>query len=82
MLTILLAPGIFRDEKGFYEEVSRYLNYLKSSALRPGFEEILYPGEPEMRTAAKRSEKGIVIDDQTWSEMVAAGLRYGVKIDG
>ena len=81
MLTIILDPGIFRDKEGFYEEVSRYLDYLKSSALRPGFEEILYPGEPEIRTAAKRSEKGIVIDDQTWREMVAAGLRYGVRIE-
>jgi len=80
MLSIILDPGIFRDKDGFYAEVTRYLAYVKSSALRPGFEEILYPGEPEMRTAAKRSASGIVIDDQTWSEMVAAGLRYGVTI--
>jgi hydroxycarboxylate dehydrogenase B len=81
MLTIILDPGIFRDEEGFYEEVSRYLEYVKSSALRPGFEEILYPGEPELRTAASRSESGIVIDDRTWNGMVAAGLRYGIRLD-
>jgi hydroxycarboxylate dehydrogenase B len=81
MFTIVIDPGIFRGKDGFYREVSRYIEYVKSSALRPGFEEILYPGEPEIRTLEKRSAEGIFIDDRTWNEMVAVGLQYGVTID-
>lgn len=80
MLTILMDPGLFRDKDGFYQEVEDYVDYLKSSALRPGFEEILYPGEPEIRVAEKRGKDGIFIDDRTWGEIVAVAAKYGVAI--
>jgi hydroxycarboxylate dehydrogenase B len=81
MFTIIIDPGLFRDKDGFHREVNRYIEYLKSSALRPGFEGILYPGEPEMRISEKRSVEGIFIDDQTWNEVIAVAERYGVTID-
>jgi hydroxycarboxylate dehydrogenase B len=81
MLTIMIDPGVFRDRKGFYQEVNRYIDYLKSSALRPGFEEILYPGEPETRFATKRLQEGILIDENTWAEIVTVAAKYGVAVN-
>ena len=69
MLTILIDPGTFRDAAGFHAEVARYIDYLKASPPRPGFSEVLYPGEPEARTEKHRTEHGIPIDATTWNEI-------------
>lgn len=81
MLSILIDPTVFRDGDGFQLEVSRYLDYLKSSALRPGFSEILYPGEPEIRTAEKRAKEGIEIDDRTWGEITILTAKHGLSVE-
>jgi hydroxycarboxylate dehydrogenase B len=39
---------------------------LKSVAPAEEFDEILLPGEPESRSRADRSEKGIPLPDATW----------------
>ena len=80
MLTILIDPGVFREADGFYAEVTRYIDYLKGSPLRPGVSEILYPGEPEARTERYRTEHGIPVDDTTWSEIGAVAQRLGCTI--
>ncbi|MGH9628441.1 MAG: malate/lactate/ureidoglycolate dehydrogenase [Bryobacteraceae bacterium] len=80
MLTILIDPGLYRDRDDFYAEVIRYIDYLKGSPLRPGFGEILYPGEPEERTQKHRTEHGIPIDDATWNEIVEVAQRAGAKL--
>ena len=77
MLTILIDPAVFRDLDGFNAEVSRYIDYLKASPLRPGFTEVLYPGEPEARMERQRTGHGIPVDDTTWSEIVAVAERLG-----
>lgn len=80
MLTFLVDPGCLRDAEGFYAEVTRYIDYLKASPLRPGFEEVLYPGEIEARVAAERTGRGIPVDDTTWHEIGEAAARFGVKM--
>ena len=80
MLTIIMDPGRFREKTEFYQEVNRYIDYLKGSALRPAFGEILYPGEPEIRTEEKRSQEGIFVEDKTWSQLVSVAARYGLTI--
>jgi hydroxycarboxylate dehydrogenase B len=80
MLTIILDPALFRDSEGFYREVIRYVDYLKGSALRPGFQEILYPGEPEARTESRRSKEGIYVDNRTWEEITTAASKYGITV--
>jgi uncharacterized oxidoreductase len=44
---------------------------VKSSRLAPGFEQILVPGEPEVRERARRSGDGIYLADQTWKQIQA-----------
>lgn len=77
MLTILIDPAVFRDLDGFNAEVSRYIDYLKASPPRPGFTEVLYPGEPEARMERHRTGHGIPVDDTTWSEITAVAERLG-----
>ena len=40
--------------------------HVKSSRVAPGFSEILAPGEPEFRSADRKSVEGIAIDETTW----------------
>jgi uncharacterized oxidoreductase len=77
MFSILIDPARFADRLAFQTETIRYIEYLKGSPLRAGFDEILYPGEPEARSEARR-EAGIPIDDVTWGEVVQAGRRFGL----
>jgi uncharacterized oxidoreductase len=53
----------------FHEEVRGLIEYVKSSALAPGFTEILMPGEPEARMEAQRRRDGILVDDETWRQI-------------
>jgi uncharacterized oxidoreductase len=80
MFTVLLDPGVFRDAAGFYAEVTRYIDYLKASPLRPGFSEILYPGEPEARMERQRTDTGIPVDDTTWAEIREVAGRLGCRL--
>jgi uncharacterized oxidoreductase len=72
MFTLILDPAQFGEPDAFYAEVKRYIDYLKASALRPGFSEVLYPGEPEARMQRERMANGIPIDAMTWNEIVEA----------
>ena len=79
MFTMVLDPAYFTDPPAFYAEVTRYIDYLKASPPRPGFTEVLYPGEPEARSHADRTANGIPIDDMTWSEISETGARFGLS---
>lgn len=56
----------FTDLETYYDEFESLIGHVKSSRLAPGFDEILIPGEPEFRSAARREEEGIEIDNRTW----------------
>jgi uncharacterized oxidoreductase len=78
MFTVILDPAQFGDPAAFFSEVTRYIDYLKASPLRPGFNEVLYPGEPEARVEQERTQNGIPIDDMTWNEIAETGARLGL----
>ena len=70
--------SFFTDLDWYYEEVEGLIRHVKASRTAPGFDEILIPGEPEFRLAAKRREEGISIDDTTWQQIEEAGIRVGL----
>ena len=70
--TFILAinPAAFVGQQEFETEVKDFLNYVKSSRVAPGFEEILIPGEPENRERERRINEGIFIEDRTWNKIM------------
>jgi len=82
MFTVIADPSQFTEPAAFYAEVARYITYLKASPLRPGFTEVLYPGEPEARCERDRMLRGIPIDETTWLEISDTGARFGLRFDG
>ena len=79
MFTIIINPRKLPDQSEAQQEVTSYIDYLKSSARAPGFSEILVPGEPEERTRSQRLETGIPLDDTTWQSLVESALHAGMS---
>ena len=65
----------------FEKEVERFIEYVKSSPLMPGFKEILVPGESEFREEERRRREGIEIDENTWNQILEAATKVGYEID-
>jgi LDH2 family malate/lactate/ureidoglycolate dehydrogenase len=79
---VVLAMDVerFRDLRAFKDDVHDFVSFLKESPPADGFDEVLYPGELEHRTRARRLEEGIPIEDTTWRSIVELGERCGIVI--
>ena len=69
----------FRDLATFKREVAEFAHYLKDTRPAHGFNEVLYPGEVELRTEKERSANGIAVDDETWSKLAAFAEKFGFQ---
>jgi LDH2 family malate/lactate/ureidoglycolate dehydrogenase len=52
---------------------------MRSSALRPGFDEILLPGAGSARRKAAAERSGMAIPETVWADVVAAAAKVGVE---
>jgi uncharacterized oxidoreductase len=64
----------------FQERVRNLVGHVKTSRRRPGVDEILLPGEPEHRTAQRRSRDGITVEPSVWDEIQSAAKELQVTI--
>jgi uncharacterized oxidoreductase len=62
------------------QEISDLTAWIKSSPPATGFDEILYPGEIEVRTRRERLANGIPLDDETWNEFRELAEEHGVGV--
>lgn len=79
-LVFVIDVKRLRDAQPFYTDVEQLIDYVKSSALAPGFREILVPGEPEALEQERRRRDGIPVDDETWRQITEAGRKYGIGV--
>ncbi|MBS0342808.1 MAG: malate/lactate/ureidoglycolate dehydrogenase [Proteobacteria bacterium] len=80
MLTVLIDPARLGAQHGFEAEAHAFVDWLRQSPPGAGFDQVLIAGEPERKARAARERDGIVVDDATWAEIVAAGAKVGVSI--
>jgi hydroxycarboxylate dehydrogenase B len=78
MLSIVINPDSLTSREGLAEEAGAFLDYLRSSALRDGFDEVLVPGEPEQRARQARAA-AVPVDDGTLGELRTAGEKAGLR---
>lgn len=76
----VVDPEAFVSREEYLARLDTYLEYLRSSRLRPGFAEVLLPGEPETRTEARRRAAGIEIDEETWRQVQQVARELGVPL--
>jgi len=63
----------------FEIEVERFIKYVKSSPLMPGFKEILVQTESEFREEERGRREGIEIDENTWNQILEATTKVGYR---
>ncbi|KKB80873.1 malate dehydrogenase [Devosia soli] len=63
----------------FKARMGEFAQMVKSRQTRPGFSEVLIPGEQEARRVAKKSQAGVPLDDEVLADLVALGKELGLK---
>jgi uncharacterized oxidoreductase len=80
MLSILIDPQKLGTRASFEQESLAFVDWLKESPPAPGGDAVRIAGDPEREARVKREREGIVIDDTTWAEIVAAGGKVGAGL--
>ena len=65
----------------FRQRMDDFTAMVKSRALRPGFTEILIPGEQEARRVTRKSEVGIPLENPALDDLRALGAELGVEAE-
>lgn len=68
----------FRPMDDFFADGEHVVQAMLGTPPRTGVERVLLPGEPEQITAKERLAHGIPIDDNTWEQLVEAGVELHV----
>jgi hydroxycarboxylate dehydrogenase B len=76
---IVIDASAFMPGEHFYELIEEMRRYVKSSKPAEGYDEVLMPGEPELRTAKDRKQKGIPLDEATWQAILNSASTLGVQ---
>jgi LDH2 family malate/lactate/ureidoglycolate dehydrogenase len=75
----VIDPDCFIGRDEFKREMDRYVKSIKESAKAKNCEEILVPGEPELRTETERLKDGIPIAPSTMKELTTLGESLGIS---
>jgi hydroxycarboxylate dehydrogenase B len=78
MVTILIDPQRLGTGAAFETEALAFMDWLQQSPPGEGFDKLRIAGDPEREARAKRERDGIVVDDQTWAEIVTAAKKVGL----
>lgn len=78
--TVIMAMEItrFTTMERFERLLDELLERFKSLQPADGFEEVLLPGEPEMRTQEQRLREGIPIPEVVWDELNTLAVGYAL----
>ena len=80
MLTILIDPAKLGTQAPFEQEAIAFVDWLRAGPVAPGFDAVQIAGDPERAYRAQREVDGIVIDAQTWHDIMVAGAKVGVTL--
>ena len=78
MFSVLIDPAALTDRSAFEAEAQAFIDWVKASPPREGFDDIRIAGEPERAWRAQRSAEGVPVDATTWQEILAAAGKLGV----
>lgn len=61
--------------------IEKYVAYIKSSRRQAGVDEILMPGEIELRRQAQRQREGVSVPEETWRQIRELAGKVGADLD-
>jgi LDH2 family malate/lactate/ureidoglycolate dehydrogenase len=65
----------------FKSRTDSLVRQLRSIPARPGFKEVMVPGEPEHRMAERRAKEGIFVDEPFWRDIVATAENLQLDVN-
>lgn len=80
MLSIYLDPAAFAESEAFHAEVTRFVDFVRSSQTITPDGTILMPGEIEARNRAQRVADGIELDETTWGQIAEVAESLNVAL--
>jgi len=80
LLILAIDTGAFGDADEIVARADRALLKVKAVPPRDGFDEVLLPGEPEVRSRERRLAEGIPIPDAIWREIGETATGLGVEV--
>jgi len=78
MFSVLLDPARLGELAAFEAEALAFIDWVKASPPREGFEAVQVAGEPERVKRKQRAAEGVPVDATTWQEILAAATKLGV----
>ncbi len=78
MFSVLVDPAALGDRTAFEQEALAFIDWVKASPPREGFDAVLVAGDPERARRAKRGAEGLPVDATTWQEILAGAGKLGV----
>ncbi|ADL08628.1 Ldh family oxidoreductase [Thermosediminibacter oceani] len=65
----------------YNEKITRYIEKMKSVPKSDDNNEIMFPGEPELRRIEERLKNGVPINDQTYEEVIKIAKEYDIDFE-
>ena len=78
MFSVLVDPATLGDRNAFEQEAQAFLDWVKASPPREGFDAVQVAGEPERAKRQQRTAGGVPVDATTWQEILDAAGTLGV----
>jgi uncharacterized oxidoreductase len=79
MLTVLIDPDSIADRERFEAQTRACLDWVQASPPQAGVARVMVAGEPEREANRERERSGVPVDTATWSAILDAASRLGVK---
>jgi uncharacterized oxidoreductase len=77
---IVIDISAFVPTDRFRDLMDDLVSYMKSTPPMPEFQEVMMPGEVELKTLAERQENGIPIEPVTWEQIQETAKKLQVEI--
>lgn len=75
-----LDPNLFIPREEFLTRVDQFITLMKAAPLAQGFDAVLMPGEPELRTETQRRRTGIPLPANVVADISAVCAELGVAM--
>jgi len=76
---IVFKADLFQSFDDYARRADEFERRTRAVPPAPGFQEVLVPGDPEVRTRAARQQEGIPIHDDIWQSIVETATSLGIK---
>ena len=76
---IVFKADLFQQFADYARRADEFQQRTRAIPPAPGFQDVLVPGDPEVRTRAARKREGIPIHDDVWRSIREAAASVGIK---